>query len=348
MLEENHEPATRKRQRSGFVSLKLKPKALKPGDTVGIVSPSGATHAESLKRGIMLLEELGLKVKVGDHVYDTHGYLAGTDEDRARDFNKMWLDPQVSAVIASRGGYGAMRILPYLDFENFRKHPKILLGYSDITALHLGLWKEAHLISFHGPMGEVPKQGMHPYNLRLLRETLFGNPAGLSLPSSSELVWGTKPEEASQPPKPYTLDVLNEGQKQAQGELLGGNLSLLAATIGTPWEIDTRGKILFIEDVDERPYRVDRMLCQLKLAGKLDSASGFLIGEFTDCEALRGRPSFTVSEVLRQYFAGTGKVCLTNVPAGHGKLKATLPLGIMVSVSSDPPKIEFLETATSG
>ncbi len=346
----------------------VKPQALSKGDAVAIVAPSGAVRRESLQRGVRLLESLGLRVKLGHSVMKRWGYLAGQDTDRARDLMEAWADPEVKAVIAARGGYGAMRILPYLDFNCIGQNPKILLGYSDITALHLAFLKEAGLVTFHGPVAEIWSDSMEPYNLEMLKDMLFGNwtPGYLPMP-----VFGGKgsisPGSASVSKESCSsgscnvdspalsqreLVVLEKGE--ARGCLTGGNLSLVASTIGTAWEIDTSGKILFLEEVGERPYRVDRMLCQLKLAGKLDDAAGFCLGDFIDCETDPdpARPSFSVSEVLEQYFAGAGKPCISNIPAGHGKYNAVLPLGVEVRIEAglaadeSEPRLYFPEKAT--
>lgn len=328
--------------------MKRKARPLQAGDVVAIVAPSGAVHRESLSRGIKILESWGFRVKVGSSVFNRYGYLAGTDEERARDFMTAWEDPEVKGVIAARGGYGAMRILPYLDFDTIRKNPKVLLGFSDITALHLALWKETGLVTFHGPVAEIGEEGFLSYNERVLQDVLWGTwpPGYLPLPheNGGEATANDVQRDARDPDsREQGLRVLEPGE--ATGELVGGNLSLIASTIGTRWELDTRGKILFLEDVGEKPYRVDRMLCQLKLAGKLDDAAGFCLGDFTDCDPDPGRPSFQVEEVLAQYFEGCGKPCIAGLPAGHGELRATLPLGVLVRITTSPPSIEFLERA---
>jgi len=320
----------------------FKPEALKKGDTIAIVAPSGPVRGDSLKRGVHLFEKIGLRVKLGDSVLQQWGYLAGKDRERALDFMRAWEDPEVKGVIAARGGYGAMRILPLLDFESIRKTPKVLMGYSDITALHLALWKEARLVTFHGPVAEVWSPEMEAYSFQCVKDTLMGiwPPGDLPLPES--------PDDAGS--KPRSFSIIEEGR--ASGRLIGGNLSLIASTIGTPWEVDTRGCILFLEEVGEKPYRIDRMLCQLRLAGKLEDAEGFCIGDFTDCEGDPDShiPSFSCSDVLQQYFGHTGKPCLANVPAGHGKYNAVLPLGIRVEIEANPDlsnsgRITFLEKA---
>ena len=311
--------------------------ALREGDVVAIVAPSGAVNEQAMERGIKVLENLGLRVRVGKHVLDRWGYLAGDDRGRAEDITGAWMDPEVKAVICSRGGYGAMRVLPYLDFEKLKAHKKIFVGYSDITALHAAFWREMRLVTFHGPVAESGEQsGLNePYNLAYFKRALFGTftPGELELPNG------------------HSLTALEEGE--AEGIVVGGNLSLIASTIGSGWELDTRGKILFLEEVGERPYRVDRMLSQLALSGKLADAAGYILGDFTDCESSGDYPSFSVPEIFEQYFKGTGKPCISGVPAGHALHKATIPFGIKVRISAPPassqekPAVHFLESPTA-
>lgn len=303
--------------------------SLKPGDSVAIIAPSGAVDRENLEKGIALMKSVGLKVSVGESVYKRFGYLSAEDKERASDLIKAWTDPEIKAVFAARGGYGAMRILPYFDFEVLKQHKKILVGYSDITALHIAFWMKARIITFHGPMGEeIGRESVLPINKEILSSTLIGRryPGRIDMPDRSLVV---------------------EGKGCVEGDLVGGNLSLVAGTIGTPWELDTKGKILFLEEVDEKPYRIDRMLCQLDLAGKLDDAAGFLTGDFTECEADESSKSFTPGEVLKQFLLRPGKPWLSNVPAGHGRCKVTLPMGARVKVDSSIPEIQVLEPVVS-
>ncbi|MGI6633169.1 MAG: S66 peptidase family protein [Bacillota bacterium] len=305
--------------------------AIVQGDAVAIVAPSGAVHKEALDRGIAIIEELGYEVKLGKSVLNRFGYLAGEDVDRAADFTWAWTDPEIKAVIAARGGYGATRMLPYLDFSVLKEHKKIFVGYSDITALHLAFWKEMRLVTFHGPMVESGEESglSEPYNLEGLRRALDGTSV------------------VGEMPLPPGTELFALGAGTAEGQLVGGNLSLVAATVGTRWELDTRGKILFLEEVGERPYRVDRMLCQLESTGKLADAAGILLGDFTDCDAAGSSPSFTTCEILRQYFGRTGKPCLMRFPAGHGTYKATLPLGAKVLLDADRGVVRLLERPTA-
>lgn len=308
-----------------------KPRALCPGDTVAVVSPSGPVETQALDKGVSILESLRLKVRVFPSASKKYGYLAGEDRDRAEDFTRAWTDPSVRGVICSRGGYGATRMLRYLDFEVLKPYKKVFVGFSDITGLHLALRRHLQLATFHGPMVST-RDGASldiPYNLAGLWETVSGAraPGALRLPEGASLV------------------PLAGGR--AEGELVGGNLSLVASSIGTGYEISTRGKVLFVEEVGEVPYRVDRMLCQLESSGKLDQAAGFLVGNFTDCAAREGAATLSTQELIVQYLARRGKPCLSGLPVGHSKINATLPLGVRVALDADKGTVTFLERAVA-
>jgi len=307
--------------------VKRKPRALVIGNTVGVVAPSGVVKKDSLDRGVAILERLGYRVRVYPSTLDRYGYLAGQDRDRARDFTDAWKDPDVHAVIAARGGYGATRMMRYLDFEALRPHKKIFVGYSDITALHSALWRKLRLVTFHGPMVSTSHgTGLEvPYNLTGLADAVTGAryPGPLALPPEAKIA------------------VLSGGR--AEGDLIGGNLSLVAASIGTDYEVMPKGKILFLEEVGEAPYRIDRMLCQLESAGKLDEAAGFLLGDFTDCEAKEGVSTLTLDEILSRYLTGKGKPCIAGVPAGHGRFNAILPMGVRTAIDGEEGSVTFLE-----
>ncbi len=222
-------------------------------------------------------------------------------------------------------------MLRYLDFGLLKPYKKVFVGFSDITGLHLALRKHLQLATFHGPM-VATRDGASldvPFNLAGLWETVSGarTPGILSLPEVTSLV--------------------SMAGGQAEGELVGGNLSLVASSIGTGYEVSTRGKILFLEEVGEVPYRVDRMLCQLDSSGKLDQAAGFLIGDFTDCAAREGAATISTQELIEQYLARRGKPCLSGLPVGHGKINATLPLGVRVAVDADNGTVTFLERAVA-
>ncbi|MEW9551734.1 LD-carboxypeptidase [Nonomuraea sp. NPDC050783] len=279
----------------------MRPSDLREGDTVAIVAPSGPPDATLLRRGTRRLEDLGLKVVAGPHVLDRHelGHLAGQDAARAADLQSAWCDPAVSAVFCARGGYGAGRLLDLLDWDAMRAAgPKILLGSSDITALHNAFAVELGVPTLHGPMPACDllggEDGPEPRTWASLRAALSG----------------------TQEPVPGEL-VLVPGR--AEGELSGGNLSLLAAMCGTRWQPSFAGRIAFLEDVGEEPYRIDRMLTQLLQAGVFDGVRGIALGSWVGC----GDPY----PVLRDRLVPLGVPVLAGLPAGHGSPQMSLWLG---------------------
>ncbi|MFM9281470.1 S66 peptidase family protein [Paenibacillus jiagnxiensis] len=306
----------------------IRPSRLLPGDTIGITAPAGWGDPEGLKPVIARFEQMGLKVKVGDTVYKRYGYLAGTDAERATELNEMFADPGIQAIVCSRGGYGTARIADMLNYEMIRRNPKIFWGYSDITFLHNAIRRHSGLVTFHGPMPVSLAEGdVHPLTLEgfsLLREP---RPFGY--------------DETITP-----LQVLVPGE--ARGRIAGGNLTLLASTLGTPYELDTKGCILFIEDIDEEPYRIDRMLNQLRQAGKLAEAAGFMICDFHQCEPKKRQNSFTLTEVLEHYFKAEGKPALAGFGIGHGTPNIAIPVGIEAIMNTDKRQVACVEPAVLG
>lgn len=302
-----------------------KPPALAPGAVLGVVAPSGAVRADLLAAGLAAFRDAGFEVALSPHCLSRHHFLAGPDAERASALNAMLRDPGIHAVVLARGGYGAMRILPLCDWSPLHLHPKAVVGFSDATALHAGL-AASGLVSFHGPMVEAGPAGMPSEDLAgLLRALRHPGPLGaLTLPAG-----------AADPV------VLHPGC--AAGRLVGGNLTLLAATLGTPWELDTAGCLLLLEDVGESPYRLDRYLTQLWLAGKLQAAAGFLIGELVGCEGPAGSPP--PLQVFAERLAPLGKPCLANLPFGHGRVRLTLPLGVRGELNAGAREIRVTETA---
>ncbi|WP_425326050.1 S66 peptidase family protein [Neobacillus mesonae] len=286
----------------------VKPNRLKQGDTVGVIAPASPPNLENLERGIQFLTELGLNVKKGKSVERINGYLAGTDQERLDDLHQMFLDQEVKAIICACGGYGTGRITPYIDYEIIRNNPKIFWGYSDITFLHTAFRQETGLVTFHGPMlgSDIGKEDTH-----LLSKEGF-----------SQLF---QPTKLSYTEQISSLEVLIEGN--VSGQLVGGNLSLLVSTLGTKFEIDTKDKLLFIEDVNEEPRAVDRMLNQLYMAGKLADASGILIGDFCDCLPKRNL-SLTLDEVIEHYVKLAKKPALKGLQIGHCNPHIAIPFGV--------------------
>jgi muramoyltetrapeptide carboxypeptidase len=291
----------------------LRPAALRPGDGVMLVSPSGPTRPERVARGAELLTGWGLRVLLAPTVYARDGYLAGGDALRAADLNAAFADPQVRGILCTRGGYGAQRIVDAIDMAVVRRDPKVVAGFSDITALQLALWRGARLATVHGPGAAWLDERTPPASAESLRSALTS--------ASSVTV---KRDEAEQ-----TAPVLVPGT--AQGALLGGNLCLLASSVGTSDMPDLTGAILLIEDVDEPPYKIDRMLTHLRRAGLLAGLAGVAVGQFTNCADGWGVP---VAAVLAERLGDLGVPVLGGLPIGHGVGQLTVPVGVPASLDA--------------
>ena len=305
-------------------------KKLKPGDTIGLIGPSGTVReAGAVDQAIAYMQEIGFKVKVGESAHAKYGYLSGTDEVRARDINAMFADPEVDAIVCTRGGYGTMRMLDLLDYDTIRANPKIFVGFSDITALHIAFLEKCGLVTFHGPMAT---RWMHEFA------------DGFTRPAFMNAVMKAQPlGELVNAPDYHARQTVNPGC--AEGMLVGGNLSLMAGTIGTPYELDTKGRILFIEEIGERTYCVDRMLTQLRLAGKFEDCAGIVFGDFNDCPVEYPEFGLTLEEVIRDVAAPCGKPIFTRLQAGHVSPKLTLPLGTRCRMDADSCTLTVLESA---
>ncbi|WP_431907027.1 S66 peptidase family protein [Micromonospora carbonacea] len=284
----------------------LRPPALRPGDTVLLVSPSGPTRPERVARGVELLTGWGLRPVPAAHAYARRGYLAGADELRAADLNAAFADPQVRGVICTRGGYGAQRIVDAIDMAAVRRDPKVVAGFSDITAVQLALWRGARLAGVHGP-GAAWRDERTPLR---------------SAESLHAALMTTAPVTVAAVPGEETFGVRVPGR--ATGTLLGGNLCLLAATLGTADMPDLTGAVLLVEDVQEPPYKVDRMLTQLRRSGALDGLAGVAVGQFTDCA---DGWDTTVVDVLTDRLGDLGVPVLGGLPIGHGHAQLTIPVG---------------------
>jgi muramoyltetrapeptide carboxypeptidase len=307
----------------------LKPRHLRQGDLIGLVSPSGpVTTPARIERGIRYLEGLGYHVRLGRHALKIHGFLAGTDKERLADLHGMFDDREVKAVICLRGGYGLTRLLPRLDYELIARNPKIVVGFSDITALQLAIWRQCRLVTFHGPMVQADFSG----TIDAVTEESFWS-----------LV--TSPHA----PGPLILPEANcvpllAGK--ANGRLLGGNLSLITSLLGTPFQPSFRNALLFIEEVAEEPYRIDRMLTQLANAGVPAKVAGVLLGQFTHCKAgTAGRPSFTTDEVLAEKAKVWRVPMVSDLPFGHVSRKMTLPIGVQARLDTNQRQLCLLEPA---
>lgn len=313
----------------------VKPPRLKAGDTVGLVIPSSAQWDPT---GIDILLEslaaLGLRGKLGQHVFDRRGYFAGRDEDRARDLNAMFADPQVDAIHCIRGGWGAARLLPLLDWAAIAKSPKILVGYSDITALLLALHAKTGLVTFHGPNGS---SAWNTFNVDWMKRVLWNGEAAVFANAK-------EPDDTLVPVKNRTRTIAGG---KARGRLLGGNLTVLTAIIGSGYLPDFRNSILFLEDVEEAPYRLDRMLTQLRLAGILGQIRGFVWGTCDGCTPGAGFGSLTIPDVLNDHIAPLGVPAFSGAMIGHVSRQFTLPVGIDVDLDADAGTITMLESAVA-
>ncbi|MBN7810694.1 LD-carboxypeptidase [Algoriphagus sp. H41] len=299
------------------------PKAIKKGDTVGIISPSAAsadrmefTYAKEA------MEALGFQVKLGQNLKNRLGHLAGTDEERAGDLNAMFGDPEVKMVICIRGGSGAARILPLLDYELIRKNPKPLQGYSDITALHSAIQSQTGLITFHGPNGSG---SWNSFNVKQFEKVFFG---------TEPIVFKNETSKGDDlVAKGNRIQTLTGGK--AKGKILGGNLTVLTALSGTPYFPDFQDAILFIEDIGEDPYKIDRMLSTLKLNGTLDKIKGFVFGQCSDCTPSGGYGAFTVDQLLDHYILPLKVPAYSGAMIGHVSRQFIIPVGAQVEMDAD-------------
>jgi muramoyltetrapeptide carboxypeptidase len=312
----------------------LKPKALQSGMTIGLVFPAGWTKMEEVEAGKAYLEKLGYKVVLGQNAGKQLGYLSQDDKSRAAEFMTAVENPAIDAIICARGGYGTMRMLEMLDYASIRKHPKIISGYSDITALINTIYQRSGLVTFHGPGA-------------LAAWNAFTEKSFLEL-ATTDAERAKKPFQPIMMPPTEGWKTMTTGKTgKAKGRLVGGNLTLLSMTTGTSLEINTKGALLFFEDITEEPYRIDRMITQLLLAGKLQECVGIAIGQFTKCEAEDAAHSFTVQEVLEDRLKGLGIPIVTGLQFGHVAQKYTYPIGVMAELDAATGTLTLLESAVA-
>lgn len=304
----------------------IKPKPLQQGDSVAIIAPASPVDKTLIDKCVGSLKDLGLEVVVGTSCLSEHGFLSGTDDIRANDINRMFADKNIKGIFAIRGGYGCARLLDLIDFKIIKKNPKIFVGYSDITALHIAINQKSKLITYHGPMVSTELiKGLDEYSADYYKRFLFSkekineifNPVGCN------------------------LEIINDGI--ASGQLIGGNLSLVCSSLGTKYEINTKNKILFLEEVDETPYKVDRMLLQLKQSGKFKDATGIILGAFTDCIASSNKKSLSLEEVFNEIILPLKKPTISKLVCGHCLPTLTLPLGSKVILEANEKRIKIIE-----
>lgn len=300
----------------------LLPPRLKPGDMIALTAPAGAIfHEETIQKATLAFEAQGFRVKHGDTLKQQFGYLAGTDEFRANELNKLFEDKTVKAIIAMRGGWGCARLFNYLDFKIIEQNPKIICGFSDITSLLLAINKKTGLITFHGPVGNSTLEGFTMENfLRLVKD---GEALKMVQPAAE------------------ALQIFSKGQ--ATGKLFGGNLTVWNSLIGTGYLPDATGAILFFEETEEEPYQVDRLLTQLQITGTLSSAAGIIFGKCAKCEAEEPAKSFTLEEVFQQKFGKLGLPVVSGFNFGHVKDKFTFPIGMTATFDTSGSSVKLLK-----
>ncbi len=308
----------------------IRPLRLRAGDTVGLITPASSVSDESLQKAVTNLESLGLRVKPGAFVRQERGYTAGTEEQRLADLYAMFADPQIQAVWAVRGGYGVTRLLPMIDWQLFRQHPKVFIGYSDITALLNTVTPKTGLVTFHGPVGASE---FTDYTREQLTAVLFEGRAPHLLLASADNLASTEPG----------FERLTIRPGVATGPLVGGNLSLLSAMIGTPYQPEVEGKILFMEDIGEKPYRIDRMLTQLRQALPLEKTAGIAFGICADCQPEEGDRSLTLLETLTDRLGDLGVPVCYGLSFGHIKDQFTLPVGVPARFDATNMQLTLLE-----
>jgi muramoyltetrapeptide carboxypeptidase len=293
-----------------------KPSPLRRGNVIGVVSPAAAVDEASLQAGVRLLEEAGFRVRLGAATLNKAGYLAGSDRERLADLDAMFRDPEVKAVIAARGGYGSGRLLPLLDPAVPRAHPKIFVGHSDLTFVLNDLVQRAELVTFHGPM--IAGLPHRPEAATAMFALLSGDRAG----------WHQRAQSVVQP-------------GSGEGVLVGGSLSVIVSLLSTPWALETPGRLLFLEDVNEKPYRIDRMLTQLRQAGALDGVVGVIFGEMAGCTAGENE-RVNVRDVIAEAFASAPYPVAFGLASGHGAGTLTLPLGVRARLAGE--RLTLLES----
>lgn len=311
----------------------IKPKRLKIGARVGLIAPSGPVAQNRWQQTIRNMEGMGFELVYDEKaVLAQYGYLAGKDKARAREVNRMFADKSVDAIWCVRGGYGSARILPMLDYNLIKENPKVIIGYSDVTALLHGIFLETGLVGFHGPVGA---SSFTKYTTKHVTSVLMTPQERYKIPFPEE---NLNEEDIS-----YQPFVINAGT--ATGQLVGGNLTLVTSLIGTPYELDTKDKLVFLEDIGEKPYRIDRMLTQLLLAGKLQDAAGIVLGVFSDCQADTNDTSLSLRETMEDRLTDLGIPVMYGMSFGHIGNNFTLPMGINAELNTVNKTLTLLENA---
>ena len=306
------------------MTAKLRPMPLQRGDKIGILAPSGAVRRTQIEKGVQALKREGYRVELAKGVSERKGYLAGEPEQRARDLERFFTRVDIRAIFCARGGFGAIQLLPLLDVKAVRSHPKIFVGYSDVSVLLNWMSQKCGLVTFHGPMVVMDlARGLAGQSKDYFWKTLSGKFAG----------WQVK-----------GLETIVSGPREVRGELAGGCLSVIVTTLGTPYEIHTKGKILFLEDIGEKPYRVERMLTHLQMAGKLKGVRGVVFGQFTDCGPDKERG---LKQIVQEIFQYADYPVLWGFQGGHGRVNLLLPFGVRMALNPKAGTLSMLESPTA-
>ncbi len=311
----------------------IKPKRLKSGDSIALVAPGSYISKEELEDSIKKIEALGFRGVYSDKILLQNGYFSGTDSMRAEDLQEKFEDKSVNGIMCARGGYGCARILPLLDYKSIQRNPKVLIGYSDVTALMYGIFKKTGLITFHGP---VSTSTFNDFSVKNFNSVLIENNYPIKFSNATEDL-----DE-----NPYGVFSIVKGK--AKGKLIGGNLSIMVSLIGTEYDVSYENAIVFFEEVGEEPYRIDRMLTQLIQAKKFDKASGIMMGIFRKCESKTDDPSFsksfTLMEVLKDRLGNLKIPVIYGMTFGHIKNKFTIPFGALATLDTEEQTFSLEES----
>ncbi|WP_020537154.1 S66 peptidase family protein [Lewinella cohaerens] len=310
----------------------LLPPRLRPGDQVGLITPASYIEDEGLEKAVKNIESLGLKPVLGKNIRADYGSLAGSDGQRLADFHQLFSNPEIKGVWCARGGYGCARLLPKVDFKMIRRNPKVFVGYSDVTALHIAIQRYAGLVTYHGPVGSST---LTDYTRQHLEKMLFSPVDNYSIDLAPLQKEKALEEEI------YTTKIIRPGV--AEGRLVGGNLTLLASALGTKYTPKLKNKILFMEDVGEKPYRIDRMLTSLRQAWPLSDLAGIAMGVFAGCERKSGSRSLSLLETIEDRLGDLDMPIIYGLSFGHVDDMCTLPMGIKARLDTTSKSITLLE-----
>jgi len=314
----------------------IKPPRLRQGDLIGLIAPGGRTNDADIEKATGRIEALGFKVKHGAHLRAVHGNYAGSVQQRLDDLHAMFADPEIKGIWSIRGGSGCISLLAGIDYALIRAHPKVLLGYSDITALHLAIHRHARLVTFHGP---VALSSPSEYSTTHLLSVLMDPQPGYTIPMALE-----NSRKAMEEPH-YAMRTVTGGE--ATGPLMGGNLSMVSALAGTPYAADFRKAILFLEDVNEEPYRIDRWMTQLDLSVGFARAAAMMVGICDNCGPRDGDHSLTLDETLDLHLKPLTIPAVTGYSFGHIRHQFTIPMGINARLDTERQTLTLLEPGVS-